>query len=130
MSKELLICVIVLLSGGTSRAAQINDEQAVRCLMGEARGEEYIAIVAHAEAYRNRFARYGKLWGVDGCRSDFDEPAWVWAKVRKAWFESATTHLVDGADHWIADYIKKPYWTKNATTVVKIGKTIFYKNVK
>lgn len=110
--------------------SDIPENKIIRCLMGEARGEPYKAIVAHAEAFRNRYARYGRIWGVDGCSFNGKEPSWVWAMVSKAWMESLHTNLVKGADHWHTDYIKDPYWTKGALMTAYIGKTKFYRGVK
>ena len=128
---RFLLLSILFMSALPALADEPQEDQAVRCLMGEARGESYQAIIAHAEAYRNRFARYGKVWGVDGCKWRGQEPAWAWERVRKAWRESAGTNLVNGADHWYADYIKAPAWTlAPAVMTAKFGKTRFYKGVK
>ena len=41
--------------------------------------------------------------------------------------QSPTTNYTKGADHYHADYIKNPYWTKSMTVTTKIGLHIFYK---
>jgi hypothetical protein len=122
--------LLFILFTSAAHAAEINEAQAVRCLMGEARGESYEAIVAHAEAYRNRYARYGRVKGVFGCTAKFSEPARVWARVKKAWLESANTNLVNGATHWESTDFKVPSWSHGAVVTAKFGKTKFYKGVR
>ena len=132
MRKQSLFLLFLFIASNVHAAPlPLSDEQAVQCLMGEARGESYTAIVAHAEALRNRYARYGRLWGVDGCKWRGAEPRRVWDKVRRAWLESASSDLVHGADHWYAEYIDAPGWTRPpAVMTAKYGKTKFYRGVK
>lgn len=73
-TKNWLICVaiagVIFLVAGCQKEAKaedISDKEAVQCLLGEARGEGFNAMVAHAEAIRNR----GHLRGVYGCKADF-----------------------------------------------------------
>lgn len=122
-----LIALVFVLK---AEAQVITDEVAVNCIMGEARGENYEAKLAHAEALRNRVKRYGKLWGVDGCNVNINEPQHVWDDAKRAWKESEYSHLTDGADHWHATYVN-PYWNRSpAVMTAHIGKTKFYKGVK
>lgn len=134
MNMRFIALLLLLITTDANATALIKepltDDKAVQCLMGEARGEDYEAIVAHGEALRNRQARYGRLWGVDGCKWQGSEPQWVWDRVRLAWEESKTSDKVHGADHWYADYIPMPNWAKRATMTAKYGRTKFYKNVK
>lgn len=123
---SLIVCIIAF-SCSLSHAS--DEESSIHCIMGEARGQEYKEIVAHAEAFRNREKRYGRVWGVDGCKAKFNEPKWVHERVKKAWKESEYTNYTQGADHWHADYIT-PYWVKGANMTAHIGKTKFYKGVK
>lgn len=129
----IVLCGIVLFivaSCEEAFPAEIDEEQAIVCLAGEARGESEEALTAHGEAFRNRFARYGKVTGVFGCRAKFTEPEYVWEKVRRAWRKSATSKLVNGATHWESTDFKSPAWAKNATVTAQFGKTKFYRGVK
>ncbi len=110
----------------TNAHAGISDKEAVTCLMGEARGEEYKTIVATAEALRNR----GTTKGVYGCSFSGDEPQWVWHKVAKAWQESKYTNYVDGATHWESTDFDDPYWSISMTMISHIGKHKFYREDK
>lgn len=104
---SLTILAIVLIPNLVN-AAEYTDEEAVKCIMGEARGEGYESMVAHGEAIRNR----GTLKGVYGCNAKFSEPDWVWAKARKAWHESAYTNITNGADHWGSIIVDKEWIQK------------------
>lgn len=128
-STLLILAVLV----GVCGADEITEEQAVHCILGEARAEGYDAMLAHAEAIRNR----GHLKGVYGCRANFEkEMSYIKAKgidkqAKKAWAESKTSNTVDGAQYWGSllvdgDWIKKmqKYGYKK-TAVVK--NTAFYR---
>ena len=39
----------------------------------------------------------------------------------------SNTNFTNGADHYYADYIDKPYWADSMTQTTKIGRHIFYK---
>jgi spore germination cell wall hydrolase CwlJ-like protein len=39
----------------------------------------------------------------------------------------SNTNFTNGADHYYADYIDKPYWADSMTPTTKIGRHIFYK---
>lgn len=39
----------------------------------------------------------------------------------------SNTNFTNGADHYHADYINKPYWADSMTVTAKIGRHIFYK---
>ena len=39
----------------------------------------------------------------------------------------SNTNFTNGADHYHADYIDKPYWADSMTVTAKIGRHIFYK---
>lgn len=94
------LCFLALI--GCAQAEQITEEKAVHCILGEAQGEGYASLLAHAEAIRNR----GHLKGVYGCRADISKDMpylkakGILAQAKQAWKESAHTNTVKGADHW------------------------------
>jgi len=104
-------------------AAEISEQEAIGCILGEARGEGYQGMLAVAEAMRNR----GRIKGVDGCFYIPVERDPV-LQAHKAWKESKNSNITNGADHWHADYIN-PWWAKYGIKTAKIGKHIFYKKV-
>lgn len=122
---KYLILVAILLYPQSAKAG-IQENVAVQCIMGEARGESYRGKIAVAEALRNR----GTIKGVYGCRAKFKEPDWVWKQAKKAWRASRKTNLVKGASNWESSDFKTPYWAKGAKITTKVGKHIFYRGVK
>lgn len=105
----------------------ITDDDAVYCIMGEARGEGYDGMIACAEALRNR----GSVKGVYGCQAKFKEPQWVWERARKAWRESAHTNTVLGAQYW-GSLVVDQHWIKRMekagyTHTLTVKNTAFYR---
>lgn len=92
----------LLVAGCQDAYAEISESQAVTCILGEARGEGYASMLAHAEAIRNR----GTLKGVYGCRVDFSKEIpylkamGIIKEAVMAWEQSQWTKTVKGADHW------------------------------
>ena len=117
----------------TAHADTISDKEAVQCLLGEARGEGFNAMVAHAEAIRNR----GHLKGVYGCKADFKkEMPYLTSKgivkdAYRAWELSKTTNRVDGADHWGSLIVDKAWIKKMERSgyirTATVNNTAFYK---
>lgn len=136
------LLTLLSISAQISFAAEIDPNQAIQAIFGEARGEgrrwddwdgKLVAMTAVGEAIRNR----GHLKGVYGLYADSKDPEWVEEKclklAKKAWEMSATTNLVKGADHW--ENLKVfgvPYWAKDKSMkkTVKIGDHQFYKRVQ
>ena len=105
----IVLALAMLVISSCNAFAEITEEQAVHCILGEARGEGYEAMLAHAEAIRNR----GYLKGVYGCKDRwglsqekyakelaFVKKTGIQDKAKKAWAESKHTNTVKGADHW------------------------------
>ena len=105
--------------------AEITEETAIRCIIGEAASEGYAGLLAVSDALQNR----GHTNGVYGCKAKHidKEPKWVWERATKAWTEAKTKNPTNGATHWESTDFKKPYWTKSMTKTVIIGKHEFYK---
>ena len=122
------LIAVLLFSTITIPAFALTTEQAVPCIVGEASGQSYQEQVAIAEALRNR----NSTRGVYGCTAKHNskEPAWVWARCKKAWLESSKTNLVKGADHWESTNFKIPSWASKMTVTAQVGSTKFYKSKK
>lgn len=118
--KWVAVVAIMLLC---SQAYAMSDAEAIRCVMGEARNQDYTTQVATAEALRNR----GTTDGVYGCSDDFTEPVKVWKIAERAWYESATTNLTNGADSWESTDFPTPYWAKGKKILAHFGKHLFYR---
>jgi len=119
------LIAVLLFSTITIPAFALTDEVATECIVGEASGQSYQEQVAISEALRNR----NSTRGVYGCTAKHNskEPAWVWARCKKAWLESSKTNLVNGADHWESvNFHKTPYWTSKMTVTAQVGSSIFY----
>lgn len=99
---SILMCAVFVLFASVCHAEEICEEKAVHCILGEARGEGFESMKAHAEAIRNR----GHLQGVYGCRADLSkEMAYlkktgIYSLAIKAWRESRESNLVQGASFW------------------------------
>lgn len=137
--KEYL-CIVLLFSFligfllglwiGEAESAEIHQDVAVRCIVGEAAGEGAESMLWHAAAIRNR----GTLKGVNGCKSDLvdREPAWVRNRALEAWLRSAKNDPTRGADHWGSTLIDQS-WTRimERRMVFKgqVKNTRFYKEI-
>lgn len=126
---RVLFCSLILslCAGGLSYGMEIRPDDAVRAIMGEARGESYLGKVAIAEAVRAR----GTLKGVYGFKAKFSEPDRVWDEARRAWEESKKTNLTKGATVWgnksdVAIF-KKTRWFKSYELTAQIGGHYFFR---
>lgn len=123
---KLIFAIMVTLFFATSGLAQeIDDVLAVRAIMGEARDQGYTGMLAVACAIRNR----GTLDGVYGVRAKGldKEPARVWLLAKKAWQESKSVDITNGATHW--HNLKREgetYWTKKLPKVYEHKDHVFY----
>ena len=129
----LIIGLIMLCQPKKVKAEEITEDQAIACILGEARGEGYPAMLGHAEAIRAR----GTLKGVYGFRADYRsempylEKKGIVNMARKAWKESAHTHTVKNASFWASKIVDKKWIKKMRNSgfilVVTIGNTEFYR---
>ncbi len=106
-------------------ASQVNDNSAIKAIMGESSNQGYQGMLAVAVGIRNR----GTLQGVYGLKAKhiYKEPQWVWDMAKQAWQESKTNCFHSGT-HW--ENIKafgKPYWLKNMILVYHYKDHNFYK---
>jgi hypothetical protein len=125
----IAMILLIIFCQSFGHTADIPDDLAVKAIMGEASNQGYKGMLAVAGAIHNR----GTLKGVYGvkARHIYKEPQWVWAMAKKAWLESATNDITNGATHW--ENIKafgKPYWVKSMVKVFEYKDHIFYKESK
>lgn len=118
-----LVSTIVFLLFCTQIYAEIPENKAIHCLMGEARGEGLIGMTAVGEVLRKR----GNTNGMYGCDSSFKEPKWVYDLAKRAWADSRSSSYSKGATHFESSDFKRPKWASKMLVVAKIGKHIFYK---
>lgn len=89
MKTAALLLMLLVIS---STAFAVTEEEAVRCIMGEARGENFQGKVAVGEIIRKRGTA-----GMYGCKAKFKEPQRVWDEARRAWRKSAGTRTTKDA---------------------------------
>ena len=119
--KWLALLLTFMLVGSFALADDIPAKHAIKCIMGEARGESFEGQVAVAEVIRRR----GKLVGIYGCSyATYTEAEWK--EAERAWKKSRYTNYSKGATHFESIDFKKPYWSKNMKLVTTIGKHQFY----
>ena len=123
------LLLIILLSGPCDMKpafAQIDPNQAIKAIVGEAENQGFLGMQAVAEAIRNR----GTLDGVYGLKSSRlkKAPKWVFMQAEKAWEASESSNLVKGATHW--ENIKAfgvPYWAKSMKKTATVKDHAFYR---
>jgi len=120
-----LIVSLILWLCGFLFADEIDDNLAIRAIIGEASNQGYEGMLAVACGIRNR----GHLRGVYGANAGHvdNEPEWVWNLARKAWTESEHNRIHQGT-HW--ENIKsfgEPYWVASMDKVYEYKDHVFYK---
>ena len=135
----LLFYGVVAVCLGSELTDQITDQQAIHCILGEARGEGYDSLLAHAEALRTRAENSPEhpTNGVYGCRAVFTKEIpylkakGILAMAEKAWEASCHTNTVFGSDHWGSLIIDKTWIAKMEKAgykrTVVINNTAFYR---
>lgn len=133
----LITAFIAVIWPATGVQAGITEDQAVKCILGEARGEGYASLLAHSEAIRAR----GHLGGVYGCRAKISASEWAYMRNKgiyedavRAWRASLNTNTVSKAQYWGSlIYDKKWIKTMDKAGYIRtatIGNTAFYYNPK
>ena len=128
LSWLLILATILIIIGivtGRIRAEEINNNSAIRAIIGEASNQGYQGMLAVAVGIRNR----GTLQGVYGLKAKHidKEPRWIWDMARKAWQESKHNRIHIG---YMWENIKafgKPSWLKNMILVYQYKDHNFYK---
>lgn len=132
--KPIILTILALCLSCTAYAkpVEFNDDNCIKALIGEAGGQSYEELYAHACALRNR----GTLKGVYGLYSKqvSKASAETWQKASRAWHESE--HGYDptlGATHWLSEYDLKHCkperlaWAKSMDRTAKVGQTNFFR---
>ena len=136
-SKKVWLILVFAIIFGQSAYAEISEEKAIHCILGEGRLEYmkfgYNSLLALAESLRNR----GTTQGVYGCNVDLSKEArYIELKgiknaAARAWRESISSNLVKGATYWGSTIVDKNWiekMKKNGYTLTyKIGNHQFYK---
>ena len=122
---ETLIFVMAFAMTLCPMAMAIDNNLAVRAIIGEASNQGYQGMLAIAVGIRNR----GHLKGVYGVKAKHvdKQPPWVWDRARKAWKESEHNRIHTGT-HW--ENIKAfgtPYWVSSMNKVYEYKDHVFYK---
>ena len=106
--------------------ARYTDEQAIKAVLGEARGEGFDGMYAVACAIRNR----GTLKGVYGATASMEEigPE-LYQQASRAWFNSEYGgDPTLGATHWHnVEREGENYWTRKLTRTYKVHSHTFFK---
>lgn len=131
--KRIVFCFVFLfLCLNQSAKAEIPADLAIKAIVGEAEGENFIGKVAIGEAIRNRRTLKG-VYGLNSKRLGLASPS-VWKDAEKAWLESVGSNLTKGADVWgsKADVriFKRQAWFKSYEHTVTIGNHLFFRRVK
>ena len=124
--KIILFLMLGLIDPNIAHGATITEEQAVRCLIGEAANQGIIGMTAVGEVMRRR----GSTKGIYGCNAKHiaKEPQKVWVAARKAWRDSARTNLTRHATHWEnTTAFGVPRWAGSMVKTVKIKDHVFYR---
>ena len=119
---KFLIAILILLP---LSAFAIDDNQAVRAIVGECSNQGERGMLAVACAIRNR----DSLDGVMGLKAHHikTEPRWVWQRARRAWADSLKGDITGGAVSWENERVfGKPYWARYMRRTVQIGDHTFY----
>lgn len=135
MKKLLPILALVLLKGCTPCPAQGSDEwrvasdkMAVRAIVGEAASEPYRTQLAVAGAIRNRGSLAGVLGAKNAAMID-RQTAKTFSTALRAWNESATNNIVNGASYFESTNFKTPAWARKMKCVATVGRFNFYKPI-
>jgi hypothetical protein len=121
----MLVMFSLILSQVRAEEVDLDKEQAIKAIIGEASNQGYYGMLTIAVAIRNRET----LKGVYGLKAKHieKEPKWVWNLAKKAWKESKYNRFHSGT-HW--ENIKvfgKPYWVKTMILVYQYKDHNFYK---
>lgn len=139
MRKLIISAVLLSTSISPAQAGQVDDNTAVKCILGEVRGDytefkDINVFVALAEALRTR----GTTKGVYGCTAYINEDDRLFMERRKyadialeAWRESELTNLTRGAQYWGSTVLDKGWINAmeraGYVKTYEIGHTAYYR---
>ena len=133
MKKIVLFCILSTFLAFPAEAA-IDDNQAIKALIGEAGGQQDDELLAHAYALKNR----GTLKGVYGLYATHTPKPTEeqWQKVSRAWWIARLDEYdpMEGRTEWRSEYDLKLMAEKGRTLEsqglydgLKVGQTTFYR---
>ena len=123
-----IVILVTLIANTQLTLASIDQEKAVRAIIGEAEDQGDLGMLAVAEAIRNR----GTLKGVLGLQSPRIRRAKpiTWRKARVAWEKSRNTNTVRNASHWEnVNAFGEPSWAKDMRKVIVVRDHVFYEKL-
>ncbi len=118
----LLFAFFGLLSPSMAMAEPISNDLAIKCIVAESGSEDLKEMTAIGEVMRNR---NNSTQGIYGLRKVI--------KAERAWHESATSNLTDGATMWgnkgdVKKWRKESWFNKNMVETGHYGKHWFFKD--
>lgn len=123
---KLILILFISALAFVTQAKLPDDNTAIRTILGEAGNQGYRGMLGVADVIRNRHSVQG-CWGLDNPIVD-KQPKWAWALATKAWQESFTNDITDGAKYF--ENVKAfgmPSWAKNKKITIVIKDHTFFK---
>jgi len=139
---KLVFVIWVFMLGFTLGAkkgecSEIETEQAMKCLLGEARSEGIEGMTAVGEVLRRspkvpfygakNIRNKGERWYALEKGKWRQLPSQLVEKAKKAWIASENSNLTNGATNFESVDFEVPYWAKEMREVARVKKHIFYK---
>lgn len=126
---KYLIILLILLTPTLSHA-NIGEDKAVRCILGEARNQGYTGMLAIAE-----FIRKNGADRLVGCNAKIKYSEWEYLDSTgllqtawRAWYDSKYTDIIGDSTHFEnIDIFGEPSWAYGMKKTVKINDHQFYK---
>ena len=126
LAVSMVLCVLQAHGEAIASEPKYTDEQAIKVVLGEARGEGWEGMYAVACAIRNR----GTLKGVYGATASMEEigPE-LYQQASRAWYNSEDGgDPTLGATHWHnVEREGENYWTRKLTRTYKVGSHTFFR---
>lgn len=131
------LVVMMLVISSTGFAEEIETEQAMKCLLGEARGEGIEGMTAVGEVLRRsprvpfygakNIRNKGERWYALEREKWVQLPNQLVEKAKEAWVISERSNITHGATNFESVDFNVPYWAKDMKEVARVKKHIFYK---
>lgn len=121
--KSIFLIFFLIVFSSLQSFASVTESQAIKVIMGEARGEPFEGQCAVGEVLRGR----NSVKGFYGYTAKFKFTPKEYQTALKAWRLSATTNYTKGATHFEGDSFKRPYWISSMIETAHIGSQTFYK---
>ena len=123
-SNDIIVATIIMEAGGEYHTGSL---EAVYEVI-KTRAKKRNKTLAQVCLQRKQFSCWnGKADGIKALEDTIAKakkhPRWKIAEN----ILGSNTNFTNGADHYYADYINKPYWADSMTQTTKIGRHIFYK---